>query len=146
MTKSAARVFSDVKWAQWLYRACVFSIYAATSVYSFFHGLFIHRALVLACIYPLCGKMKAAAAFVFASLAANTLLEITKMCKSGFLYAAIYYMGNTRYPEEENGKCAFSGGFLYELASKIAYAYDTTSVSAESTGSAQEIMDVFWIC
>lgn len=146
MRRPVAGKFCDVKWAQWLYRTCVFSIYAATSMYSFFHGLFIHRALVLACIYPLCGKVKAVAAFVFASLAANTLLEISKMCGSSFLYAAIYYMGNTRYPEARGGDCIISNGFLCELTSRIVGTYNTTFLSSESTDAAEEIVDVFWIC
>lgn len=137
---------SDVRWALWLYRVCVFSVYAFTSMYSFFHGLFIHRALVLACTYPLCGRMKAVAAFIFASLAGNTLIEISKMTRSSFLHAVIYYMRNTRYPEERSGECAFSSSLLCELASKIVGTCATTSLDSESTEAAQETMDVFWIC
>ncbi|KAL0266138.1 UNVERIFIED_CONTAM: hypothetical protein PYX00_011854 [Menopon gallinae] len=121
---------SDAGWERGLYRVCAVLLYAAISAYSFFHGLFVHRALALACLYPFCGKMKAAAAFVFVSLAVHTLLEISRASGSGLFCAVVYYIGNMRYPEKQLGKCAAPGGILHDLLSKIAGESDSSCTTS----------------
>lgn len=118
--------------------------YALVSAYSLLYGLFAFRAFVLACLYPLCKKLKPIAAFAFVALLANTVLEIERANSTGTLSAIVYYVRNREYPvHARGGEHAKSSS----VASAIySFARDIRRTDAPAAISPPELTDVFWLC